>query len=145
MPERVRICLIAAMLCASAVPAQAADIAISGAWFRALPSGQPAGGYFTMRNRGAAPAQLVAATSGACSMLMLHRTVNASGTSRMMDVKSVSVPAGGTVEFSPGGFHMMCMDPGAAMAPGKEVPVTLVFSDGSKVHADFVVKNAAGK
>jgi copper(I)-binding protein len=31
------------------------------------------------------------------------------------------------------------------MAPGKTVPVTLVFSDGSKVHADFAVKNAAGR
>jgi copper(I)-binding protein len=145
MPERVRICIIAAMICASAAPARAADIAISGAWFRALPSGQPAGGYFTMHNRGAAPAELIAAASAACGMLMLHRSVNASGTSRMMDVKSVSIPVGGTVAFAPGGYHLMCMDPGAAMAPGKEVPVTLIFSDGSKVPADFVVKNVAGK
>jgi copper(I)-binding protein len=135
--------MIAAMICASAAPVQAANIAISGAWFRALPSGQPAGGYFTMHNSGAAPAEFVAATSAACGMLMLHQTVNASGTSRMMDVKSVSVPAGGTVAFAPGGYHLMCMDPGAAMAPGKTVAVTLVFSDGSKARADFAVKNAA--
>ena len=135
---------IAAMI-ASAAPAWAADVAISGAWFRALPSGQPAGGYFTMHNRGAAPAELVAAASAACGMLMMHQSVNSSGTSKMTDVKSVSVPAGGTVAFAPGGYHLMCMDPGAAIAPGKSVPVTLVFSDGSKAHANFAVKNAAGK
>jgi copper(I)-binding protein len=136
---------IAAILCVSAAPSSAANIAISDAWFRALPSGQPAGGYFTMKNSGETPVELVAAESTACGMLMLHQTVNSSGTSKMLDVKNVSVQAGGHFSFAPGGYHLMCMDPGAAMAPGKTVPVTLVFSDGSKVHADFAVKNAAGR
>lgn len=126
-------------------PANAAGVAISNAWFRALPSGQPAGGYFTMENSGAAPVELVAAQSTACGMLMLHKSVSSSGTSRMEDVKSVSVPAGGTVSFAPGGYHLMCMNPGVAMAPGKFVSVTLIFSDGNKAHANFAVKNAAGK
>jgi copper(I)-binding protein len=145
MRELAGICVIAAIVCASAAPAHAADIAISGSWLRALPSGQPAGGYFTIHNRGAAPAELVAASSTACGMLMLHQSVESSGTSRMMDVKSVTVAPGGTIAFAPGGYHLMCMDPGPAIAPGKTVPVTLVFSDGSKVHADFAVKNAAGR
>jgi copper(I)-binding protein len=63
----------------------------------------------------------------------------------MMDVKSVTVPAGGSVSFAPGAYHLMCMNPGAAMTPGRTVSVTLVFSDGSKSRADFAVKNAAGK
>jgi periplasmic copper chaperone A len=136
---------ISAIFCVWAATASAADIVVSGGWFRALPSGQPAGGYFTMHDSGSTPTELVAASSTACGMLMLHRSVESSGTSRMMDVKSVSVPAGGTVAFAPGGYHLMCMDPGPAMAPGKTVPKTLVFSDGRKVHADFAVKNAAGK
>lgn len=98
-----------------------------------------------MKNMGAAPVELVAAQSMACGMLMLHKTESTAGTSRMEDVKSVSVPAGGTVSFAPGGYHLMCMEPSAAMTPGKSVPVTLVFSDGNKSHADFAVKNAAGK
>jgi hypothetical protein len=144
MRNCVRCFGIAAILCASIASAHAADIAVSGAWFRSLPSGQPAGGYFIMKNGGAAPVELVAAESAACGMLMLHRTVNSSGASKMLDVKSVSVPAGGTASFAPGGYHLMCMDPGPAMALGKTVSVTLVFSDGSKVHAEFAVKNAAG-
>ena len=78
-------------------------------------------------------------------MLMLHRTDSSSGMSRMDDIKTVSVPAGGTVSFAPGGYHLMCMDPGAAMTPGRSVSVTLVFSDGSKTSTAFAVKNAAGK
>ena len=145
MYKRAGIVGMAALFCVSATAASAADIVVSSGWFRALPSGQPAGGYFTMRNNGGAPAELVAASSTACGMLMLHQSVESSGTSRMMDVKSVSVPAGGTVAFAPGGYHLMCMDPSPAMAPGKSVPVMLVFSDGSKASADFAVKNASGR
>ncbi|HLY07221.1 MAG TPA: copper chaperone PCu(A)C [Rhizomicrobium sp.] len=140
------LCTIAVGFCIGSVaPASAAGIAISHGWFRMLPSGQPAGGYFTMKNSGTRPVDLVAAQSAACGMLMLHRSVSNSGTSRMEDVRSVSIPSGGTFSFAPGGYHLMCMDPGAAMAPGKSVPVTLVFSDGSKVNANFAVKNAAGE
>jgi copper(I)-binding protein len=128
-----------------ASPAFSANVAISNAWFRALPSGQPAGGYFTMKNSGSAPVELVAAETAACGMLMLHQSVSSGGMSRMEDVKSVNVPAGGTVSFAPGGYHLMCVNPGAVVTPGRSVPVTLVFSDGSKSHADFTVKNAAGE
>lgn len=137
--------LIAVALCTLAAPAIAADVAISEAWFRALPSGQPAGGYFTMKNSGPTPVQLVAAESAACGMLMLHQTVSSNGTSRMEDVKNVNVPADGTLSFAPGGYHLMCTNPGGAMRPGKSVSVTLVFSDGSKVRTNFTVKNPAGK
>ena len=145
MPNYARSIGIAAICCATVAPARAADVAVSGGWFRSLPSGQPAGGYFTIKNGGGAPVALVAAQSPACGMLMLHQTANSSGTSRMLDVKSVSVAPGGTVSFTPGGYHLMCMDPGADMVPGKTVPVTLIFSDGSKAHAGFAVKNAAGR
>ena len=76
---------------------------------------------------------------------MLHQSVESGGVSKMMDVKNVPVPAGGSIAFAPGGYHLMCMNPGAAMAPGSHVPVSLVFADGSKVQADFAVKNAVGK
>jgi len=145
MLECLRAVFVVGVFCAVAAPAFAADIAIASGWFRALPSGQPAGGYFTVKNIGTAPVAIVAAESPACGMLMLHRSVSRSGVSRMEDVKQVSVPPGGEVSFAPGGYHLMCMGPSAPMAPGKSVPVTLVFSDGSKSQSEFVVKNAAGK
>ena len=145
MRNSSRIICTAVILGVLVVPACAADVSVSDGWFRSLPSGQPAGGYFTMKNRGAAPVALVAAESAACGMLMMHRTVSRGGTSRMEDVKSVAIPAGGTVSFSSGAYHLMCMEPGAAVTPGKTVPVMLLFSDRSKVYANFAVKNAAGQ
>jgi len=65
--------------------------------------------------------------------------------SRMHDVRSLTVPAGGSLTFAPGGYHLMCMKPTAAMTPGKKVTVTLVFANGTGTEANFAVRNAAGE
>ena len=128
----------------AAAPAGAADLAVSNAWFRALPGGLPAGGYFSLQNSGSAPLELTGAKSSACKTLMLHQSTENNGMSRMNDVRSLTVPAGGSITFAPGGYHLMCMNPTAAMTPGKSVPVSLLFSNGTQTEANFAVKNAAG-
>jgi periplasmic copper chaperone A len=56
------------------------------------------------------------------------------------------VPANGTVAFSPGGYHVMLMQPKHAVNPGDKVVVTFELSDGSKLPITFVAKaaNATG-
>lgn len=134
--------IVAAVLL-TATPAFAADVTVSDGWFRALPGKLPAGGYFTMHNGGAQEVSLIRADSKACGMLMLHKSSETGGMSSMEDVSSVAVPKDGTVSFAPGGYHLMCMD--AAMKPGDKVQVTLHFSDGGAVNADFAVKDAQGR
>ncbi len=128
-----------------AAKAHAAQIQVSEAWIRALPSHLPAAGYFTLRNPGTAAVALTGAETPACSMLMLHKSSETGGMGSMEDVASVTVPPGGTVTFAPGGYHLMCMDPTPAIKPGAGVAVTLRFSDGSATTATFAVKNAQGK
>lgn len=133
---------VASFLCVA--PAGAAQVQVSGAWFRALPSHLPAGGYFTLHNNGAT-VQLKSAQSPACGTLMLHRSANVGGMESMTMVDSVDAAAGGTITFAPGGYHLMCTSPTSAMTPGASVPVTLGFSDGSSVTVPFAVRNASGK
>jgi copper(I)-binding protein len=128
-----------------ATSAGAAEVQISDAWIRALPAPSPSGGYFTIRNTGKSELTLIGAKSPGCGMLMLHRSKEMGGMSSMEDVSSVPVPAGGEVRFVPGGYHLMCMDPTAAIKPGGSVPVTLQFSDKTDATANFAVKNAQGK
>jgi periplasmic copper chaperone A len=134
---------VAAML--AAAPASAAGVVVRDAWIRALPAHLPAAGYFTLKNAGPKEAVLTSASTKACGMLMLHKSTNSGGMGSMEDVGSVSVPAGGTISFSPGGYHLMCMDPSPAIAPGGSVQVTLHFADGSQTSASFAVRNAQGK
>jgi len=119
-------------------------VTVSDAWFRALPANLPAGGYFTLHNSGTA-VQLTAAQSPVCRTLMLHRSTRTGGTESMTMVGSVIVPAGGTIAFSPGGYHLMCSSPKSAMTPGGQVPVTFRFSDGTTTTARFEVRNASGR
>ncbi|HEU0096683.1 MAG TPA: copper chaperone PCu(A)C [Rhizomicrobium sp.] len=132
-------------LAATASGAQADGLTVSDAWIRALPPSVPSGGYFTLRNGTPAPVTLTTAQSPACGMLMLHKSGSAVGMTSMDDVSEVIVPPGGTVKFSPGGYHLMCMEAGPAIKPGQHVPVTLNFRGGAKVTATFAVRNAAGK
>jgi copper(I)-binding protein len=119
-----------------AIASAAAPVTVSGSWFRYILPQIPAGGYITLQNHSSRPAVLTGAASLACGMLMLHRTE----ADTMADVPSVTVPAGGTFSFSPGGYHLMCMQP--KMKPGEPVPVTLTFQDGRKVSAMFPVLSA---
>ena len=134
-----------ALLCGAPIAAHAAQLTIGNAWFRALPGGLPAGGYFVLRNVGGHEAVLTGARSPACGMLMLHKSTQESGMDRMEMVDSVAVPAKGDVRFAPGGLHLMCTEPGPEMTPGGRIAVTFEFADGTKLSASFRVKNARGQ
>jgi periplasmic copper chaperone A len=137
------IALIAAATCAS--PAFAAPVTIADAWLRALPGNLPDGGYFTLHNGTGKTVTLTGAESPACGMLMLHKSEEMSGMSSMTDVSSIDVPAGTTIKFAPGGYHLMCMDPAAAVKPGITISVTVDFADGAKITTPFSVRSPTGK
>jgi periplasmic copper chaperone A len=135
--------LSALVLSLLVTPAFAAGLTVSDAWFRALPGTLPSGGYFTLHNGGNKPVSLNGASSPACGMLMLHKSETESGVSSMEMIDGIDVPAGATVQFAPGGYHLMCMDP--KMKPGTKAKVTLSFTGGANVTADFAVKDAKGQ
>jgi copper(I)-binding protein len=125
--------------------AQAAPPTITDGWFRALPPSVPSGGYFTLHNGGGKTVTLTGAQSPACGMLMLHRSMNHGGMGMMSHVTTIDIAPGATLQFSPGGYHLMCMDSRPVLKPGARVPVTLTFAGGQAITASFAVRNAAGK
>ena len=134
----------AILACWLALPAaaQAAGVTVENPWMRYLLPGLPAAGYMVLHNGGDVPVALIGAASPACEMLMLHRSQDSSGTSMMMDVPTVSVPAGGSVSFAPGGYHLMCMTP--RMKVGDRIAVTLRFANAAPVSATMPVYGANG-
>jgi copper(I)-binding protein len=112
---------------------------------RIIVASRPAAGYFTLRNDSSAERKLVGASSPGCGMTMLHRSKTENGIDKMMPVKAVAVPAHGSIRFAAGGLHIMCMQPNTAVKPGKSVPVTLTFGDGSTLTAAFTVRGAVSK
>lgn len=132
---------ILALLLVLTSSAHAADVTVSNGWLRALPPSVPSGGYFTLRNNSARTVTLSDVESPACTAMMMHKT-SAAGMEHVMDV---SVAAGETFSFAPGGYHLMCLDSKPMLKAGAQVPVTLHFKDGKSVTASFQVRNAVGK
>lgn len=58
----------------------------------------------------------------------------------MREVASVAVPAGGTVAFAPGGYHVMLMGLVAPLQSGQTFEVTLTFAKAGTVTATATVR-----
>ena len=133
------------VLATAGATSAATPVRVTYPWFRSLPGGLPAGGYFDLYNGTGKTLTLTGASSPACGMLMLHKSDTMNGMASMSDVASIDVRANTMLSFSPGGYHLMCMAPGAAMKRGGRVAVTLQFADGTKLPVAFDVRGANGK
>ena len=120
--------------------AAAAEIAVTGAWVRLIPGGGPSAGYATIENRGSEPIALVGADCDAYGKVMLHRSVESGGTSRMEHVARLTVPPGKTERLAPGGHHLMLMAPEDPPKVGQKLAITLRFTDGTTREVAFAVK-----
>lgn len=106
------------------------DLSIEDAWIRALPPGAGmTAGYLVLSNTASTPVTLTGASSDAFNDVSLHETRVAGGISRMRHIEAFVVPANSTVEFAPGGRHLMLMGPSRSLAEGDKVQITLHFAD----------------
>jgi len=140
----------AAMLALSTTVLAAApaspDVQVEHAWIRWLPAKLPAAGYAVIRNVGEGTLRLTGASSPDYGMVMLHHSRLAHGDSTMEMVDHLDIPAHGSVELAPGGYHLMLSQPAHAIKPGDHVKVTFEFADGAQLQTDFSVRpaNASG-
>lgn len=114
---------------------------IAGAWVRP-PQGmeRPAAGYFVITGGSQADA-LLSATSPVAGDVQIHETTtDASGMTGMHPVSRIDVPAGATVTFQPGGFHLMFMDVTGTIVAGGTVQVDLIFEKAGKITVKAEVK-----
>jgi copper(I)-binding protein len=131
---------------AAADAVTAGDLTLTGGWLRAMLPGQPAGGgYVTIANGGGAPDRLVAVSTPAAGKSEIHMMEMKNDVMVMRPVEGgLEIPAGGTVELKPGGFHLMFMQVAEPFAEGATVPVTLEFEKAGKVELMLPVR-AAGQ
>jgi hypothetical protein len=106
-----------------------AEIHAQNPWFHYLLPNLPAAGYLVLQNTGSGSAILTGASSPDCGSLMLHQSQEKSGMSSMSMVSDITVPAHGSVAFTAGGYHLMCMQP--KLKVGQRVPFALHFKDGA--------------
>jgi copper(I)-binding protein len=136
--------LIAAALAASATAAVAAPQVsprATLAWSRPAVAGSTGAGFMTLANPGKAADALTAVESPAAKTTEIHRSSMAAGGVMKMEKQArVAIPAGGTVVFAPGGYHLMFIGLTKTLKAGDKVPATLTFASGAKVKAEFEVR-----
>lgn len=130
--------LLGLALCASILPAAvAADgptARVRHVWVREAPPGVDVmAGYFVLENLTDKPLTLTETSSPDFGSVMMHESVVKDGQESMQEVAQVLVPAHGSVEFKPGGYHLMLMQPKKNLFSGDMVTLMLKFSDGSEL------------
>lgn len=118
---------IAVALAAIALTAVAhAQVSVTDAWVRATVAQQKATGAF-MQLKSAQDAKLVAGQSPAAGVVEIHEMMHENNMMKMREMKDgLPLPAGQTVELTPGGYHIMLMDLKHQVKDGETVPLTLV-------------------
>ncbi len=121
------------------------QIRITHPWSRPTPpSALSAVGYLTIVNKASRPDRLLGGSSPAAKSVDVHLMSMAGGVMTMRPVAGgVVIPAGGTVDLSPNGYHLMLIGPKRPFKAGDHVPVTLTFQRAGKVKLNLEVEQPA--
>jgi copper(I)-binding protein len=129
---------------AAADDATLGGLEVSDAWARAsIGPGLVGVAYFTLRNEGAAPAELLAVTTPAASEAKLHTTKMEDGVMKMRPLKDLTVAPGETLQLAPGGNHVMLMGLVKPLEEGDSFPLTLDFGEAGTLKVWVAVLSVA--
>lgn len=146
----VPVLLIAASLwpvaCRPAAPVSHAPCTpgIVAPWVRMAPAAMPmAAGYLVIENTCHHAITLTNATSSDFGSVTLHESRIENGVSTMRAVTGLTVAAGRRVQFAPGSYHLMLMQPARTLRAGDQVRVTFRLREGGTLTADLPVRDTA--
>lgn len=127
------------MLASAAAYAESA-LKVESAWARATaPTAKTGAAYFVIRG-GDVDDRLVGAASGVAERVELHTHDMSGGMMQMRQVADVAVAAKGSVEFRPGGLHVMLIGLKAPLAEGTVFDLTLDFAKAGVVAVPVEVR-----
>jgi periplasmic copper chaperone A len=146
MKRWIALLLLAALLtaCSPQPAARIGSIEILSPWARpaqAAGTGNSAA-YLTIRNTGKEADRLIKVETTVAEMTETHETKMDGDMMSMSMVDAIEIPAGGSVELKPGGYHIMLMKLKGDLTAGTKISLTLTFEKAGtvKVDADVIDK-----
>tara|TARA_R100000306_G_C4382225_1_gene146057 strand:- start:7893 stop:8801 length:909 start_codon:yes stop_codon:yes gene_type:complete len=118
-------------------------ISVTQCWIRALPNNLPSAAYFKLQNHSTDRIVLTGAQSKAFGKVMLHANKTMNGMATMVHADNIEIPAGASLEFAPGGYHVMLEEPASELQIGKSVPIKLLFGDNPPMTTSCEIKSPA--
>ena len=94
----------------------------------------------TIENLGSEPDRLIAITSANAATVEIHQMSMDDNVMKMRQITDgLEIPAGGKVELSPGGLHLMFKQVKAPFQVADTVKVTLEFAKSGKIDVEMPV------
>lgn len=100
----------------------------------------PAAGYFSIKNKTGKRISVVQIKSKDFKKIELHKMTQKGGSHLMKKVNKVIIEKGSSLDFKPGGFHLMLFEPLADVGAKKLSELVFEFSNGTKVKYDFSIQ-----
>ena len=114
-------------------------IEISGAYAHSAGMGETTAAYMVIKNAGSDTDHLISASCDAAMMTQAMESSMSNDVMSMGDVPVIELPAGETVEFKSGGYHIMLMDLMQELKVGDTISLTLEFEKAGKITLDVPV------
>jgi|SRR5208282_941574 len=116
-----------------------AGVTVTDAWVKATAPGQTtAAAYLQIKSDAAA--KLVGVSSPAAKTTQIHEMKMEGNVMQMRPLDALDLPAGKTVEFKPGSYHIMLTDIVKTLKQGATVPLTLTIEGADKQRQTVEVK-----
>lgn len=122
----------------------AGDLFIDHPWSRAMPPNAVTGAaYLRIENRGETPDKLLGAETAAAAYTELHEHIHQDGLMKMQQVQTLAIEPGQTVEFQPGGYHIMLFNLQQPLVAGEDFQMTLEFEQAGTVEVTVNIEDGA--
>ena len=112
---------------------------VQDAWARPTVQGQTVGGGYFRIDGGPTADRLLAVSADIAQSVELHTMRMDGDVMRMRQLDSVDVPAKQSVEFKPGGMHVMLIGLKTPLKVGNSFPMTLRFEKAGSVSVNVRV------
>jgi hypothetical protein len=89
--------------------------------------------FMDLVNLGNKTHTVIAAVSPVAKEIQLHKTIKENGKSMMQQVNHIKVPSHKDKFLHEGGMHVMLIGLKEKLEKGQNIPITLVFADGSDI------------
>lgn len=120
------------------------DLTILNPWARPAAQGQNGAVYLTIKNAGKDTETFISAETPLAEKAELHETRDEDGVMSMRPVKDgIAIKPGASVEFKPGGYHIMLFGLKKPLEEGGVVPLTITLAKAGAVTVEIKVETAA--
>jgi copper(I)-binding protein len=119
------------------------DLRVRGAYIPAETSPDVAAAYFSVTNTSGSADRLLSVSTPEATAT-LHENVTNGALGSMREVADLVIPAHATVALSPGGRHVMLMNPSHLLRENERVPLTVTFARAGALTLDVPVVARTG-